>query len=269
MILNIWELSKKHFYNKTNSDVFDCMYNLYTNRKEINIINLIDKLPQFHDYIMEIWLDISSGSQITEYSNDIIKYYSHRQAIELAGKITANAYDNSTDWILQYTQKIIEVISNTEVSEKDFTQSMIETLDTIWQEELECICSWWIPFLQTLYWKGIMPWVLNCVSARPWVWKSTLAVDILREVANQDVWVSYFSLEMTVKELQKKVASYITQKPFWEWKDFVNEVVNKWDKFKNIDIIDNIFDVNRIINKIRYLNKVKWRKVISIQNRNW
>lgn len=129
-----------------------------------------------------------------------------------------------------------------------------------WEKTVKIIPTWYRD-LDNLIW-GFEKWQVVVAWARPWVWKSMIAINLMMN--NVRMWekVALFSLEMLNKQTIRRFLALTSWIGVWklktklEWAEL--ERVKKWydelkQRLENMYLIDNCWTIGEIEWKIRYL----------------
>ena len=146
-------------------------------------------------------------------------------------------------------------------TEKDLRELLQEIVNEyVWVEEVKIIPTGYKE-LDNLIW-GFEKWQVVVIGARPWVWKSMVAINLMMN--NVKMWekVALFSMEMLNKQTMRRMLALTSWVSVWKLKkwDSGNDIekVSKWceelEKVRgNIHLIDDVHSISEIEWKIRYL----------------
>ena len=239
-------LTPADFYKDIHGIIFEAMLSLYEGREPIDVVSLSNKLQEGKNldtiggrsYLVSLANAVPSASHIVSYANIVQKKATLRRLIGVAGEITGLGYqetENVDQLLDEAEQKIFSV------SQKYLKQNFIpiksvltEAFDRIDELHRESGKLRGIPTgFQALdnITAGLQKSDLVIIAARPSVGKTTLALDIARQVAiNSRVPVGIFSLEMSKEQLVDRLLCAQAGVDLWrmrtgklsEDEDFIN-----------------------------------------------
>lgn len=142
---------------------------------------------------------------------------------------------------------------------------------SVWLEKVKIIPTGYSE-LDRLIW-GYEKWQIIVIGARPWVWKSMFAINLINN--NILAWekVALFSLEMNWEQVIRRLLAMnsgvwvrkLKEKSEWEALDRITIGVERLEKqLDNLEIIDNAHTITDVERKIRYLVHRKWTKVFYL-----
>lgn len=141
-----------------------------------------------------------------------------------------------------------------------------------WEREVKIIPTWYRD-LDALIW-GFEPWQIIVVWARPWIWKSMVAINLMAN--NMKLWekVALFSLEMPNKQNLRRMLSMSTWLSVGRLKcgqltDEEKTAAKEWKErilkqAENFELIDNVSTIWEIESKVKYLVHKKGIKIFYI-----
>lgn len=129
-----------------------------------------------------------------------------------------------------------------------------------WEKIVKVIPTWYRDLDNLIWW---FEWgQIVVVWARPWIWKSMIAINLMMN--NVRMWekVALFSMEMMNKQIIRRLLALTSWISVWklktklEWTEL--DRVNKWyeelkEQLNNMYLIDNCWTIWEIEWKIRYL----------------
>lgn len=205
------------FYKDIHGLIYEAMVELYDSRQPIDVVSLSNKLSEKEQleiiggrsYLASLANIVPSSSHIFNYAQIVQKKATLRRLIGAAAEITQLGY--------QETEKIDELLDKAEqqifgVSQRYLKQNFIpiksvltEAFDRIDELHKESGKLRGLPThfkdLDNIL-AGLQKSDLIILAARPSVGKTTLALDIARQVAvNSKIPVGIFSLEMSKEQL--------------------------------------------------------------------
>lgn len=184
-------------------------------------------------------------------------------------KIVAEIWDwkELNDIYSELNKLKIDVEENSDLSKALF--EIIEEID--WTKEVKIIPTWYRDLDNLIWW--FEPWQVIVIGARPWVWKSMFAINMIGK--NIQAWekVALFSLEMKNKQVLRRLLALnswvwvrkLKKKVEWENLTKVQEwfakLTYQLDNFSCVDDLHNIWEVER---KIRFLVNKKWVSIVYL-----
>lgn len=206
-------------------------------------------------------------SRVKQYEQEVIEKYTQRQMIKYWNDIATLGFEYcNIDKIRNIASSIL--MEWWEKVKKLFLQVYQETIDWLWHR-WDKIASFGYAQLDNLKW--YIEWNLIVIGARPKVWKSTLAINLMKLLAYQNVKSCLYSLEMTQTEVSERFISMLSDKSWIlldhledkEKEEVARKCLSKLELIEKIDVIDDIFVFTKLYVSIR--KKVsEWFKVIFI-----
>lgn len=161
----------------------------------------------------------------------------------------------------------IDVEENSDLSTALF--EIVQEID--WTKEVKIIPTWYRDLDNLIWW--FEPWQVIVIGARPWVWKSMFAINMISK--NIQAWekVALFSLEMKNKQVLRRLLAMNSWVWVWklkkkvEWEnltkvqEWFSRLTNQLENFSCVDDLHNIWEVER---KIRFLVNKKWVSVVYL-----
>lgn len=205
------------FYKDAHRVVFEAMLTLYEKREPIDVLSLSNQLDSEHrldeiggrSYLASLANAVPTASHVTNYAHIVQKKATLRRLLSVASRITEFGYDESEN-IEELLDKAEQAIFG--VSQKYLKQNFIpiksilteafDRIDELHREsgKLRGIPTGYADLDNIL--AGLQKSDLIILAARPSVGKTTLALDIVRQVAiKSKVPVGIFSLEMSKEQL--------------------------------------------------------------------
>ncbi|MFH1207035.1 MAG: replicative DNA helicase [Patescibacteria group bacterium] len=220
------------FYKDMNGIIYDAMVDLYDKREPIDVVSLANKLSERgqletiggRSFLASLANTVPSSSHIVNYAQIVQKKSTLRRLLSAASEITSLGY--------QETDKIEEVLDRAEqqifgVSQKFLKQNFIpiksilteafDRIDELHRDsgKLRGIPTGYADLDNIL--AGLQKSDLVILAARPSVGKTTLALDIARQVAvNSKIPVGIFSLEMSKEQLVDRLLCSQANVELWK-----------------------------------------------------
>lgn len=215
-------LKAKHFYSAPCRDTFAACVSLYNAERPIDEITLSQQLKdagQFdgiggQNQIVK-WFDLAVGGEpVGEYAEIVIERWRRRQFINVAQEMERAARDTSkplTDAIAIAQQMIFDLSG---AEERGKSLQMLEEVMTTCFNEIEERVENEAPLgvLSGFYdldaiTQGFQKSDLIILAARPSIGKTSLALNIARNAASQNLSTLIFSLEMDSEQLGYRLLS--------------------------------------------------------------
>ena len=144
-------------------------------------------------------------------------------------------------------------------------------LETSWEKEVKIIPTWYSELDKLIWWYE--DWQIIVIGARPWIWKSMFAINLISNNINKWEKVALFSLEMNNKQVLRRLLALNSWVWVWklkkkvEWEAFTK--VQQWfnklsDQLENFHCIDNVHTITEVERKIRQLTHKKGVKIFYL-----
>ncbi len=210
-------LRPEDFYQESNRRIFEVMLDLYTKSEPIDLLSLSARLEERNllekvggrSYLTSLTNAVPSSSNIVHYANTVQKKATLRRLIEASSEIASYGYneDEDVDLMLDQAEQSLFKVSqkflrNKFVSIKSILPEVFDRIDELHREsgklrgtptgfnDLDLLLA------------GLQKSDLIIIAARPSVGKTSLALDMARQVAvDHKVPVGLFSLEMSKDQL--------------------------------------------------------------------
>ncbi len=218
------------FYVQKHKMIFKAMITLFDKNEPIDAVSLSSILKEQKSldsiggssYLAELVQMVPSASNAAYYADIVQKKSSLRTLIESANNILELGYNESegVDHIFDQAEKIVFGLSN--LTKKKFT-SLKDGLVDAWERfdrlhkntgEIRGIPTGFRDIDHKL--AGLQRSDLIILAARPSVGKTTLALDIARNVAKANIPVAIFSLEMSSQQLVDRIIASESHVDSWK-----------------------------------------------------
>jgi replicative DNA helicase len=205
------------FYKDAHNLIYEAMVELYEKREPIDVLSLSNRLEEKNQldkvggssYLTSLVNSVPSSSNVEHYAKVVQKKSTLRKLITASGEITEMGYKESEDVekiLDEAEQKLFAVsqkyIKQDFISIKSILESAFNRIDELHKgdHKLRGIpCGF--PDLDNLL-AGFQKSDLVIIAARPSIGKTSLALDLARQIAvQQKVPVGIFSLEMSSDQL--------------------------------------------------------------------
>jgi replicative DNA helicase len=241
-------LDPSDFYLDSHGQIFAVMLELYENRIPIDILSLASRLQEKnqletlggHSYLSDLANEVPTSSHIVSYAKIVQRKSTLRKLLRAAADITGLAYKETEDVENLLDESERKLYS---VSQKYYKQNFIpiksvlnEAFDRIDELHRESGKLRGLPTgfadLDNLL-AGLQRSDLVILAARPSVGKTTLALDIARNVATkQKTPVGIFSLEMSKEQLVDRLLCSEAGVDLWRMR--TGKLSEKEDDFPRI-----------------------------------
>lgn len=210
---------------------------------------------------------------ISKYVEILKTYTKKRNQIKIASDIKkAIEVWESEDKVLQIANKLYETETIKQQSREEIKQEIVN--DAFWgdKEVKRFLVNY--KDIDNITW-GFYPNQLITIAARPWIWKTMIAINF---IANQlQVWhkVAFFSLEMSTKEIYQRLYARFWQLevnkikwsyPMQVWdSEKLKKAIATVDKFEgNLVLYDDKHWLWEIVNQIRLLHSKGMLDIVYI-----
>lgn len=222
------------FYKDTNGMIFETMVELYERREPIDVVSLSNRLEEKgqletiggRSQLVSLANTVPTSSHVVSYAGIVQKKATLRRMLEVASEITSLGY--------QETDNVDELLDKAEqslfsVSQKYLKQNFIpirsvlteafDRIDELHRDsgKLRGIPTGFTDMDNLL--AGLQKSDLIILAARPSVGKTSLALDIVRQVAVENkISVGLFSLEMSKEQLVDRLLCSQANVDLWKMK---------------------------------------------------
>lgn len=210
-------ISVDDFYKDSHSFIFEAIKDLYERREPIDLLSLGNRLEEKGQlkeiggraYLTSLANLVPTSSHVVNYAQIVQKKATLRRLINAASQITEFGYQETEDVesVLDKSEQILFKVSQKYLKRafvpiKDVLVEAFDRIDELHKEsgKLRGIPTYFIDLDNIL--AGLQKSDLIVLAARPSMGKTTLALDIARNVATKaKVPVGIFSLEMSKEQL--------------------------------------------------------------------
>lgn len=237
------------FYQKEHWMIYKAIQELWMLRKTIDAVTVADQLTKNNEIDLIWWIDylydlssfLMSTSSCWEYSKIVKDKSTLRNILKVSQKIIWDVYQQKdTSEILDDIEKKIF-----ELTQQKMWDSMVKISDILKQRienymeivdnpekanERKVLSGYtWLDNLLTWF----KPWELIIIAARPSMWKTSFAINILTNVAlKQNKSVALLTLEMQSESIVDRILSEISKVPmykFSKWNLEEEDFANIWE----------------------------------------
>lgn len=272
------------FYQKEHIFIYKAIKDLWVARKTIDVLTLADQLNKNSvldivwgsDYLYDISTFLLSSSSCPEYAKIVKEKSTLRSILKVSQKIIWDVYDQKeTLDILESIEKRIFDLTQTKTSDtikhiKDILSLRIEDyMDIVDNPEKlndKKVMSGYFMLDEML--GGFKPNELIILAARPSMWKTALALNLLKNAAiDQKKTVAMFSLEMSAQQIVDRLMSMVANIPMYKMtrnKLDSEDFSNMWEAMElfwetNVYLDDKWSNtVAQLKSKLRRLKIEKW-----------
>lgn len=269
-------LQPRDFYEPKHQAIFNAMIILHKDRKLIDAISVGDELkkdnkletcwwmtylydlnaylfaPTWSQGYIEIIKETANARKLLQKSRDLAWKILDRRPIEECMSIVKDMTNiEDTNW--SWTEIIDAVI--------EFSSNM--------NDEPDFICDYgYKPLDAILHW--YKRWQLIVLGGRPWLWKSTVALNALDKATQQWAKCAFFSMEMPKSQVTRRLLSHwtgITSHNLWKNEgdlDVIAEALDKNTKSGNLTIYDHTSKFDIICAEIRRKAMNEWLDIVAI-----
>ena len=239
-----WDgITPKDFYQREHGMIYEAIVWLWNEKKTIDVVTVSDQLSKngnleaiwWIDYLYELSAFLISTSPCVEYSKIVKEKSLLRQVLKVCQQITGDAYeqkdtveifDSIEKRIFDLTQnQVWDSILSIEEILKDRVEDYMEIVDHPENFNANKVNSGYGQIDEML--TGFKPWELIILAARPSMWKTAFALNLLTNIALGDgKSVAMMSLEMSVESIVDRIMSEVSWVPMYK--------ISKW----NLDNVD-------------------------------
>lgn len=220
------------FYRESHQHIFEAMLQLYERHDPIDILSLGNRLEEQtllqrvggRAYLVELSNMVPTSANVAHYADIVQKKATLRRIITAATEITHIGYDEDedVDASLDRAERAIFGVSekynkNTFVPIRSVLQEAFDRIDELHRDrgKLRGVPTGFRELDSLL--AGLQKSDLVILAARPSVGKTSLALDIARQIGiNAKVPVGFFSLEMSKEQLVDRMICAQANVDLWK-----------------------------------------------------
>ncbi len=225
-------LTPDDFYKDTHKIIFSAMLDLYEKREPIDILSLTSRLKEKNQleniggrsYLTSLANGVPTASHIVHYAKIVQKKATLNRLIKAATEIIQLGYreDDEIQKILDKAESKLFNVSQRLLKQqftsiKDLLSEAFDRIDELHREsgKLRGLPTGFFDLDNKL--AGLQKSDLLILAARPSMGKTSLALDIARQVAvNQKIPVGIFSLEMSKEQLVDRMLCAQADVDLWK-----------------------------------------------------
>ncbi|MDR3558876.1 MAG: replicative DNA helicase, partial [Candidatus Pacebacteria bacterium] len=219
------------FYKDAHNLIYEAMIELYEHREPIDVLSLSNRLEEKKkldaiggsSYLTSLVNSIPSSANITHYAKVVQKKSTLRKLIETASEILELGYreDEDVEKVLDEAEQKLFAVSQKFVKQdfvpiRSILEAAFNRIDELHKgdHQLRGIPTGY-PDLDNIL-AGFQKSDLVILAARPSIGKTTLALDLARQIATrQKVPVGIFSLEMSSDQLIDRMLAAESDVDLW------------------------------------------------------
>lgn len=275
------KLPKESFYDEKTRFLYSKILEQWSKEKYVNILSLSSTLKNFDtNYIAEL-TDLTATSANWEfYVNQIQKFYITRcYKLELAKELKNAEPLNISNEINNFASKLSGFLqeSQTGVELKNLCIDIPNEIEKAFRENKQYLgFETGFTELDDIL-DGFQTSQMYVIGARPSIGKTAFALNIARRVCERKVACTYFSLEMSCKQVFYRLLASVSRLPMWQlkkgtcmnYKQGVLKIMNGCRTLydMNMNIVDSGVNTDEeLLSKIRYEALVKNRKVFIVDH---
>ena len=217
----IEHIDSSYFYETAHQKVFTSIVDLYSNRKNVDLITLSDQLKTqgLMDsiggvaYLTQLVDHVPSSANIRHYANIVKEKGVQRKLIKNATEIISRSYGTNVDveeLVDSAEQLIFEIATARQKQEaahiKDILKETMEVIDNLYKKKqtITGVPTGFYEFDRLT--SGLQKSDLIIVAARPSMGKSAFASSVAEFAAiEKKIPVAFFSLEMSKEQLVQRM----------------------------------------------------------------
>ena len=248
------------FYQKEHAMIYEAISQLRNAKKTIDVVTVSDQLSinwnlesiWWIDYLYELSAFLISTSPCVEYSKIVKEKSLLRQVLKVCQQITWDAYeqkdtveifDSIEKRIFDLTQnQIWDNILSIEEILKGRVEDYMEIVDHPENFNANKVNSGYAQIDEML--TGFKPGELIILAARPSMWKTAFALNVLTNIAlEQKKSVAMISLEMSVESIVDRIMSEVSWVPMYKiskWNLDNSDFAQMWEAMEKLSSA-NIF----------------------------
>jgi len=246
----------KDFYQKEHSMIYEAIAQLWNEKKTIDVVTVSDQLSKnwnldviwWIDYLYELSAFLISTSPCVEYSKIVKEKSLLRQVLKVCQQITWDAYEQKdTVEIFDSIEKRIFDLTQNQVWDnilsiedilKNRVEDYMEIVDHPENFNANKVNSGYSQIDEML--TGFKPGELIILAARPSMWKTAFALNVLTNIAlEQKKSVAMLSLEMSKESIVDRIMSEVSWVPMYKiskWNLDNADFAQMWDAMEKLSI---------------------------------
>ena len=219
------------FYEDKHGIIYSTILELYEKHQPIDILNISNRLNEKNKlkiiggrtYLVSLTNTVPSSSHVVSYAEIVSKKATLRRLISASADISEMAYRESEDaakLLDEAEQKLFGVsqqhLKQNFIPIKDILDSAFDRIDELHNNKgkLRGVPTGFLDLDKKL--AGLQKSDLIILAARPSIGKTSLALDIARNVAKHKIPVGLFSLEMSKEQLVDRLICAEADVDLWK-----------------------------------------------------
>ena len=263
------------FYQKEHSMIYEAIVQLRNGKKTIDPVTVSDQLSKnwnlesvwWIDYLYELSAFLISSSSCVEYSKIVKEKSLLRQVLKVCQQITWDAYeqkdtveifDSIEKRIYDLTQNNVwdNILSIEEIL-KNKVEDYMDIVDHPENFNVNKVNSGYSQIDEKL--TGFKPGELIILAARPSMWKTAFALNVLTNIAlEQKKSVAMISLEMSVESIVDRIMSEVSWVPMYK--------ISKWN-LDNADFAQMGEAMEKLSSANIFLDDKAWMTVPMLKSK--
>lgn len=283
-ILDSFVMTENDFYQRQHKDIYSCILELHWENKTIDIVTISNQLTKNQkledcggiDYLYELSSSIISPTVAWDYAKIVKDKSILRWILKTTQIISWEVYEEKdTSEILDNIEK--QIFNLTQIKTSNSLQHIKDILNRRIEDYMEIVddpdkinrnkvLSMYNYLDKLLWW--FKPWELHILAARPSMWKTSFAINLLVNAAiKQNKSVALFSLEMWNEQIVDRILSAVADIPIYKihkWQLDEEDFANIWEAMEKIWQVNIFLDdkwwasIPEIKSKLRRLKIEKW-----------
>lgn len=243
-------VNKEDFYDDRHKEIFKAISELYEKRQPIDILNLSNRLKEKkklsdtggRSYLVGLTNTVPSSSHVVSYAQIVARKATLRRLIKASSEITLMSYNetNEVEQLLDNAEQKLFAVSQNYLKQnfipiKDVLDDAFDRIDALHKDsgKMRGIPTNFIDIDKKL--AGLQKSDLIILAARPSMGKTSLALDIARQVAKQKISVGVFSLEMSKEQLVDRLLCAEANVDLWKMRTGKLSTKDEDDDFARIN----------------------------------
>ncbi len=271
-----WDgITPSDFYQREHGMIYEAIAQLWNEKKTIDPVTVSDQLSKnwnlesvwWIDYLYELSAFLISTSPCVEYSKIVKEKSLLRQVLKVCQQITWDAYeqkdtveifDSIEKRIFDLTQnQIWDNILSIEEILRGRVEDYMEIVDHPENFNADKVNSGYHQIDEML--TGFKPGELIILAARPSMWKTAFALNVLTNIAlEQNKSVAMMSLEMSVESIVDRIMSEVSWVPMYK--------ISKWN-LDNADFAQMGEAMEKLSTAKIYLDDKAWITVPILKSK--
>ncbi len=282
--LETYHIKPEDFYQKQHQLIYEAVSDLRNSAKTIDVVTISDQLSKNNslddiggvDYLYELSSFVLTPTVAWEYAKIVKEKSILRWILKTSQQISGDVYEEKdTSEIFDNIEKRIFNLTQVNTSSslthiKDLLNERVENYMEI-VDDPSIVDKWKVLSMYShldgmLWW--FKPWELVILAARPSMWKTSFAINLLiNSAVKQKKSVALFSLEMGNEQIVDRVLSCIAEIPMYKihkWDLGEEEFSNIWEAMEKLSEVNIFLDdkwgstIPEIKSKLRRLKIEKW-----------